>query len=56
MLVKDALKRDNNNLDLIRIFCAISVIFAHSYYLANSDGARSRFSLFSHLHILVPLL
>lgn len=40
MLVKDALKRDNNNLDLIRIFCAISVIFAHSYYLANTDGAQ----------------
>lgn len=40
MLVKDALKRDNNNLDVIRIFCAISVIFAHSYYLANAGGVQ----------------
>ncbi|MEW7314399.1 acyltransferase [Buttiauxella gaviniae] len=37
--VSDVLKRDNNNFDLLRIFCAIMVIFAHSYYLSNANGA-----------------
>jgi peptidoglycan/LPS O-acetylase OafA/YrhL len=38
MLVIDALKRNNNNLDLIRIICAISVIFSHSLVLAKNVG------------------
>lgn len=38
MTVKDLLKRENNNLDLIRIILATAVIFGHTFYLNGNDS------------------
>lgn len=38
--ISDILKRNNNNFDLLRILCAIMVIFSHSYLLSNSNGLK----------------
>lgn len=40
MLVADSLKRRNNNFDLLRLICALAVVFAHSYYLADAGGRK----------------
>ncbi|NLU16027.1 MAG: acyltransferase [Serratia liquefaciens] len=34
------IKRDNNNLDLIRVFCAYFVIYAHAFALSPTDGSN----------------
>ena len=34
MLIEEYLKKDNNNLDLIRLIAALMVIIGHSYALA----------------------
>lgn len=39
MLLKDALLRENNNADLLRLFAAIAVIWGHAYALAPSPSA-----------------
>ena len=38
MIVKEFLKKDHNNLDIIRIICALLVIVGHTYRL-NNTGA-----------------
>ncbi|HAT3846442.1 TPA: acyltransferase [Serratia marcescens] len=38
MNISDLLKRENNNLDLIRIICAYFVIYSHSFALSPSNG------------------
>lgn len=44
--VSNFLKKDNNNLDLLRIICAMLVIYGHSFTLAERGGAKD---LVSHL-------
>ncbi|MEB3752734.1 acyltransferase [Acinetobacter sp. MD2(2019)] len=39
MFLSKALKRENNNLDIFRLFAALSVIFGHAYALSPMDGA-----------------
>lgn len=34
MLLSDILKKDNNNIDLIRIIAAAMVIYGHSYEIS----------------------
>lgn len=36
--IEQFIKRDNNNLDLIRIMCAYFVIYAHAFALSPADG------------------
>ncbi len=38
MLVSQFLKKENNNLDIIRVFCASLVIIGHAYFLNPTDG------------------
>lgn len=42
--VSQFLKRDNNNLDFIRIICAIMVIYGHAFFLANKGPHRDIFT------------
>lgn len=38
--IEQFIKRDNNNLDLIRVLCAYFVIYAHAFVLSPSDGSN----------------
>ncbi|WP_148876718.1 acyltransferase family protein [Serratia marcescens] len=38
--IEQFIKRDNNNLDLIRIMCAYFVIYAHAFVLSPADGSN----------------
>ncbi|MGQ6452431.1 acyltransferase family protein [Serratia sp. IR-2025] len=38
--IEKFIKRDNNNLDLIRIMCAYFVIYAHAFALSPADGSN----------------
>ena len=38
MLIEEYLKKDNNNLDLVRLIAALLVIVGHSYALAPANG------------------
>lgn len=40
MFIEEYLKKDNNNLDLIRLIAALMVIIGHSYALAPAHGSR----------------
>lgn len=40
MFIEEYLKKDNNNLDLIRLIAAVLVIIGHSYALAPNYGKR----------------
>lgn len=44
--VSNFLKKDNNNLDLLRIICAMLVIYGHSFTLADRGGAKDLISHF----------
>lgn len=48
MTVSDFLKKENNNLDLIRIVAAIMVIIGHSYFLANAHGSTDPINSIFH--------
>ncbi|OAT18027.1 acetyltransferase [Buttiauxella gaviniae ATCC 51604] len=39
MLLRDVLKKENNNLDLIRIIAACLVIYGHAYFISPQAGA-----------------
>lgn len=48
MTISELLKRNNNNLDFIRIVLAVLVIVGHSYFLADANGKTDPInSLFS---------
>lgn len=38
MLVSQFLKKENNNLDIVRVICASLVIIGHAYFLNPTDG------------------
>jgi peptidoglycan/LPS O-acetylase OafA/YrhL len=49
MIVKELLKRDNNNIDLVRIVLAAMVIVGHAYKLNRSSGLSQDFiEAFTH--------
>ena len=46
MTVSDILKRDKNNLDIVRIIVATMVIWSHSFALSQGNGANEPLSRF----------
>lgn len=46
MTFSEVLKRDNNNIDLLRLFAATLVLWSHSFPLTYGDGALEPIGLF----------
>lgn len=40
MILKDILSRDNNNIDIFRVFASFMVIYGHAYALLPTEGER----------------
>jgi peptidoglycan/LPS O-acetylase OafA/YrhL len=40
MLISEALQRENNNADLLRLIAALAVIFGHAFFLAPKPGVH----------------
>ena len=43
--LEQAIRRENNNFDLVRLIAALAVIFGHSFYLFPTNGYKEPISI-----------
>ncbi|CAI1574797.1 Acyltransferase family [Serratia proteamaculans] len=55
MLISDALKRENNNFDLIRLAAAVMVIISHAYAINRIDGFIEPLYKITHLTTMAEI-
>lgn len=55
MLISEALRRENNNFDLVRLLAAMMVIFSHAYAINRVEGFVEPLYILTHLTTMAEL-